>query len=95
MFRLHHRRRVHLLKYVYTLTNIPQLMDNWNIRTRIHDGRLFIIPRTVHYKFNLNPVLRACVKWNKLDVFIRNSEHARNFLTLLLNSITNPYEKIV
>ena len=77
------------------MSKMVNLMDNRDIRTRVHDGKLFMIPRTQHYKFNLNPFLRAQTEWNKLEIDLRNSVYKRQFTVLLINSIPTPLIKVL
>ena len=68
VFRLVHRRTLHLLQFAYTLRSNVDLLDNRDIPTRRRVGILFNIPKTNHYKFPRNPYYRCMIEWNGLGV---------------------------
>ena len=45
LFRLDHRRHMHLLSYAYLLTHVDDLMDNRDINTRQHEGKNVSYPK--------------------------------------------------
>ena len=97
LFRLVHRRKLHLLSYAFTLTtNVSYLtyLDNRDIRTRNHIATLFNIVKPDHFKCYQNPVYRAMVEWNKLHVQIRDTLTKSQFVKLAKLQIVNPYEKV-
>ena len=81
LFRLHHRRRLHLLSYAFT--KHTELLDNRDIQTGRHEARLFIIPKLNNYKCYQDPTYRAKCAWNSLNVETRNYLVKPNLLMLL------------
>ena len=72
LFRLAHRRRLHLLSYAYSLTADNTLLDHRDIHTRNHEAILFKVKKPDHYKCYQDPMFRAMSEWNGLDVETRN-----------------------
>ena len=70
IFRLVHRRRLHLLQFAFRLKDQHDFVDNRDIPTRRHAGIAFIIPKSNHYKFIRNPYYRCMSEWNRLPVNI-------------------------
>ena len=61
VFRLTHRRKLHLLQFAFRLKGQVELLDKRDIPTRRHDGVLFNIPKSNHYKFPKNPYYRCMI----------------------------------
>ena len=95
LYRLYHRRRLHLLSYAYKLSTNELLLDTRDIPTRRHVGKLFLIPKVDHYRCSQDPMYRAMYEWNLLPVGIRNSNTKHVFLHNLKGLIPNPYAKIL
>ena len=55
VYRLVHRRTLHMLQFAFSLKTYPILLDNRDIPTRRRDGILFRVPKSNHYKFPRNP----------------------------------------
>ena len=92
LFRLQHRRKIHLL--AFSLTKQTGLLDNREIQTRRHDARLFIIPKLDHYKCYQDPTYRAKCTWNSLNVETRDLLTKGLFINTVKSQIDNPYAKI-
>ena len=85
---------MHLISYVYLLTNKVELLDKRDINTRQHEGKLFVIPEKNHFKRVQDPQYRASVAWNQLSVQIRNVTTKKQLVTSLKSKIVSPYMKI-
>ena len=95
MYRLCHRRKLHLLSFAYKLSHNVAFLDQRDIPTRQHAGKMFLILKSEHYRYIQNPVYRAMIEWNSLPVDIRNSNSKAIFLRSLKRIIPNPYMKVV
>ena len=95
MFRLIHRRRLHLLNLAYSLSFNKDYLDNRDIRTRNHEGKLFHLYKLDHYRCGQDPIYRAMCEWNSLDVQTRNSVSKLSLTTRLRSQIINPYQKVL
>ena len=93
LMRLQHRRKSHLLTYAYKLSGRDDLLDNREIHTRRHDGKLFLIPKVNHFKYVQNPSYRAMRDWNTLDIGLRNSVTKEQFVCEFTSQIANPFTK--
>ena len=80
---------------VYHLSKNLDLLDNRDIRTRQHDGHLFLIPKIDHYKRCQDPTIRAMKEWNKLSVETRTVQTKNKLVSLLRSDIDNPYQKVL
>ena len=94
IFRLVHRRRLHLLSYAFRLTGVEDLLDVRDIRTRQHEGLLFRLYKVNHYKCVRDPVYISMSCWNALNVETRNIRIKAVFVSSLKGQIENPYKKI-
>ena len=94
LFRLDHRRHMHLLGYVYLLTHVDDLMDNRDINTRQHEGKMFLIPKTNHSRCEQDPHYRAIVAWNQLPIRTRNVTTKIQLTVSLKTIIVDQYEKL-
>ena len=95
LFRLCHRSRLHLLRFAFKLSQNALYLDNRDIPTRQHAGKLFLIPKSDHYRFCQNPIYRAMCEWNLLNVDVRNSISKTVFLSNVKHTIPNPYMKVL
>ena len=95
MYRLCHRRKLHLLTFAYKLSQNDVYLDHRDIPTRQHVGKLFLIPKVDHYRFSQNPTYRAMYEWNLQPVEVRNSTSKTVLLTRLKRLILNPYMKVL
>ena len=95
VFRLAHRRRIHLLQFAYSFRAREEMVDNRNIRTRRRGGIVFKIVHSNHYKFYKNPIYRCSVEWNRLDVQTSLIEDKTEFINIIKKSIPNPFAKIL
>ena len=94
LYRLTHRRWIHMLLFVYNSTSNHALLDVRDIHTRRRDGILFTITKMDHYKAKQDPMRRAMSAWNTLTVQTRNV-NTKDQLRICLNSaIVNPYSKV-
>ena len=91
--RLSHRRRIHMLSFIYNYIGDDRLVDIRDINTRRREGILFKTHRKEHYKVRQDPLVRAMDAWNSLPVCIRNAETKEKLKKMLVESIQNPYEK--
>ena len=71
------------------------LLDNRDIPTRHHDGILFNIPKSSHYKFPKNPYHKCMLEWNRLPPNISQLESREEFKSAIKVTIVNPYEKVL
>ena len=95
LYRLYHRRNLHLLSYAYKLSLNETLLDKRDIPTRRHVGKLFLIPKHDHYRCSQDPTFRAMCEWNLQPVDVRISNSKSIFLEKLKRLIPNPYMKIL
>ena len=94
LIRLDHRRKIHMLAFIFNYRNTEELLDLRDLLTRRHDGLLFKETQIVHHKVKQNPFYRAIKMWNELPVQIRSSDSKENFKQTLLLNIQNPFKKI-
>ena len=94
VYRLAHRRWIHMILYIYNYINKPDLLDRREINTRRRDGILFAVDVFENYKARQDPLYRAMIAWNSLPVRIRNAESKLQLRSLLNSYIENPYKKI-
>ena len=94
LYRLYHRRRLHLLSFAFGLSKNENLLDDRDIHTRRHDGKLFVIPKINHYKYIQNPTFRSYTCWNELDIDSRNIPDKDSFIISVKSQIEYPYKKI-
>ena len=92
--RLAHRRRLHMLSFIYNYIDDIRYVDVRDINTRRREGVLFVIQRCEHYKVRQDPLVRAMETWNSLPVHMRNAETKSELKMYVLSSIHNPYQKI-
>ena len=57
LFRLVHRRNIHLLLFAFQLKNNVDLLDNRDIPMRRREVILFSLPKLNHYKFKKNIIV--------------------------------------
>ena len=95
VFRLSHRRKIHMLSFLFNYKNCVELVDKRELPTRRHDGSLFKEINTVHHKVKQSPFYRAIMAWNSLPVNVRNSENKESFKRLLVYEIQNPFKTFV
>ena len=93
--RLDHRRKLHILSFLFNYKNEINLLDVRNLPTRRHDGVLFKETQVVHHKVKQDPLYRAIIAWNNLPVHIRNMDTKEQFKNSLIANIPNPYKTIV
>ena len=93
IYRLSHRRWLHMLSYIYSYIDDDGLVDVRDINTRRREGIIFKIYKKEHYKVRQDPLLRAMEAWNSLPVRIRNAETKGKLKAMLERSIQNPYQK--
>ena len=94
LYRLKHRRKMHMISFIYNYIENQDLLDVRDIKTRRRDGILFAIDIIENYKARQDPMYRAVMAWNTLPVHIRNAETKIQLCGMLKNSIPNPYSKI-
>ena len=90
-----HRRKLHMLQYMFTLRQCDSLVDNRDIATRRWNGIVFKVIHSNHYKFYKNPLYRGIVEFNRMDVHLSLIDAKTQFKKALLNSIVNPFEKVL
>ena len=95
LYRLCHRRRLHLLSYAHRLSKVEEYLDKREIHTRHHEGKLFLISKLNHYKCNQDPNYRAMTAWNSLQVNTRNILTREKFISSVKSQIDNPYVKVL
>ena len=95
VFRLVHRRRLHLLQFAFRLKDNITLLDDRDIPTRRRVGILFSLVKSNHYKFPRNPYYRCMLEWNNLPVDVSLSLDIKMFTQAIKMSIANPYMKIL
>ena len=94
LYRLAHRRRMHMISFIFNYTSKQELLYIRDINTRRRDGILFSIDVMENYKARQDPMYRAMNAWNSLPVAIRNADTKAHLNALLRNSIINPYSKV-
>ena len=94
IYRLSHRRWIHMLSFIYNYIDDDSLIDARDINTRRREGILFNTQRIEHYKARQDPLVRAMEAWNSLPTPIRNAETKDILKVLVKNSIINPYKKV-
>ena len=94
LYRLKHRRKMHMISFIYNDIENQDLLDVRDINTRRRDGILFAIDIIENYKARQDPMYCAMMAWNTLRVYIRNAETKIQLCGMLKNSIQNPYSKI-
>ena len=95
VFRLAHRRRIHMLSFVFNYRSYVDLIDIREVHTRRHDGLLFKETNIVHHKAKQNPLYRAILSWNSLPVQVRNIERKETFKRMLVQEVQDPFRTIV
>ena len=95
LFRLVHRRRLHLLHFAYRLKDNVLLLDGRDIPTRRRAGILFNIVKSNHYKFPKNPYYRCMIEWNNLTVEISLLPDKESFSRAIKATVRNPYVKML
>ena len=95
VYRLIHRRRLHLIGFAYTLSQNVNYLDIRDIRTRQHEGKLFRLYKLDHYRCGQDPTYRAMLEWNSLDVQTRNSTSKSMTIATLKKQIINPFTKVL
>ena len=95
IFRLSHRRRTHLVSFIFNHRNCAELLDTRGLPTRRHVGILFTEIVTVHHKAKQNPLYSAISAWNKLPVNIRNIELKELLKRVLVQGIQNTFRTFV
>ena len=95
VFRLIHRRRLHLLQFALVLKSNRSLLDKRDIPTRRRDGILFVIPKSNHYKFPLNPYYRCMVEWNNLQVDMTLMPNREVFKKAIKANVRDPFTKVL
>ena len=73
VFRLVHRRRLHLLQFAFRLKDNIDLVDNKDTPTRCHEGVVFKIPQNNHYKLLRNPYYSCMIEWIGCLLIFSNS----------------------
>ena len=94
VFRLIHRRKLHLLQFAFVLKSNVMLLDVRNIPTRRRDGILFKIPKSNHYRFPRNPYYRCMTEWNELRVELSLLPNRDSFKKEIKISIRDPFMKV-
>ena len=95
VFRLVHRRRLHLLQFAFRLKDDITLLDDRDIPTRRRVGILLSLVKSNHYKFPRNPYYRCMLEWNNLPVDVSLSLDIEMFTQAIKTSIANPYMRIL
>ena len=95
VFRLIHRRRMHLLQFAFTLKSNEALLDVREIPTRRRVGILFNIVKSNHYKFPRNPYFRCMSEWNGLCADTTLIIDRNQFKKTIKASIQDPYIKVL
>ena len=94
LYRLAHRRWLHMLVFIYNYIEDRELVDIRDIPTRRREGVLFRVDDSEHYKVRQDPQRRAIKSWNGLPVYIRNASTKEQLKVFLKNMIVNPYKQI-
>ena len=63
MYRLVHRRSLHLLQFAFKLKMKDDLLDLREIPTRRRVGIVLSLVKSNHYKFPKNPYYRCMLAW--------------------------------
>ena len=73
------RRIFNLRKYMFKQKNNDNLLNQRNIRTRMHDAVVFETCKPVLEKYKKGTIYRGVIEWNGLDVNTRNLESYDEF----------------
>ena len=95
LHRLAHRRRMHMLSFIYNYVDDPKLIDARDINTRRREGIFFRALKADHYKVRQDPLWRAIEGWNKLPPHIRKVETKNQLKISIRNSIIEPFKNII
>ena len=95
LFKLVHRRHLHLLQFAFTFRTCKDMVDSRNIVTKRRGGVVFKVTHSNHYKFYKNPLYRCSIEWNNLDVRTSLIEEQIEFKNTVKKSIPNPYAKVL
>ena len=95
LFRLVHRRHLHLLQFAFTFCTCKEMVDSRNIITRRRGGVVFKVTHSKHYKFFKNPLYKCSIEWHNLDVCTSLIEVNVEFKNTVKKSIPNPYAKVL
>ena len=94
VFRLIHRRRLHLLQFAFVLKSNNALLDIRNIPTRRRDDILFKIPKSNHYRFPRNPYYRCMIEWNALNADVSLLPDREALKKEIKMNIQDPFTKV-
>ena len=81
-----------MLSFMYNFRHDSDILDVRALPTRRHD--LFKEIHIAHHKVRQDPLYRAILSWNGLQVDIRNAETKEKFKKALIAFIPNPYKTI-
>ena len=96
IFRLVHRRRMHLLQFAFTLRKNEEMVDiRNNIMTRRREGIVFKVIHSNHYKFYKKNLYRCSIEWNNLDVRTSLIDNKIEFKSALKKAIQNLFAKVL
>ena len=95
LIRLGHRRWQHMLSFVFNYRRDSRILDVRELPTRRHDGILFREIHVIHHKVKQDPLYRSILAWNVLPVQIRNIDLKDRFKKMLLDTVPDPYKKIM
>ena len=95
ILRLGHRRWIHMLSFLFNYRYDANLLDVRALPTRRHNGVPFLEMNVLHHKVKQDPLYRSILAWNSLPVPLRNIDQKDHFKKLLIETIPNPYNKIV
>ena len=76
---LKHRRRTHLLNFMYRRQSRLDLIDDAPIRTRAHDAPMFKVVRPKLEAYKRSVAYHGAVSWNALDPETRNLARHKMF----------------
>ena len=94
IYRLDHRRKIHMLTFMYNYVDDMRLLDIRDINTRRREGILFKIYKIDHYKARQDPLLRAMEAWNNSEILVRNAASKEELKVVVRNSIVDLYKKM-
>ena len=86
--RLHDRAETHLLKIMYKRAHSEVYLDPVEVRTRLHDGPVLLVPFPNNKSFRKSVIFRGSSAWNNLTPDERNIPTFDCFKNMLKNKLT-------
>ena len=72
---------LHLNLYIYKQQTNVDIVNNRNVRTRVHDRLLFTTRKQNNEKFKRNVYYKEALSWNSLSIIDRKAQTLTNVTT--------------